>query len=206
MITILHGEDQLNSRRELEKIISSFDGEVIRFDKSFDPTDFYQAVNSLLGDSLIVVENYLSSTKKIDLSLENIEIVFWDGKELSKTIINQFKSPRVQEFKVPQLVWKFCDSLKPTNGKYLIKLFRETLKTAEAEFIFAMIIRQFRMMLKPQGLPAWQATKISSQAKIFGEKQLKTIYSELLTIDHELKQGLTPFTLSQKIEMLLLWI
>ncbi len=213
MITILHGEDQLNSRKELERMISEFKGEVRRFEKSVDSTEFYQATSgSLLSlDQLVIVENYLAGKKKLELDLRNIsaEVIFWEGKSLPAGVQTEFKKfsgVKIQEYKIPQLIWKFVDCLKPTNGKYLVGLYRETLKTAEAEFIYAMIIRQFRLMLNPEGLPAWQLGKIKSQAKIFSEKQLKLIYQKLLDIDYEIKTGKTPFTLSAKIEMLLLWI
>jgi hypothetical protein len=210
MITILHGDDQLSSRRELENMAAAFEGEIVRFDGPVDPTDFCQRLGqSLFGQTLVVMENCLSGKKKFDLEIkEDAQIVFWEGKELGKPVLDQFKKyrPTIKKFAIPQLIWKFCDALKPTNGKYLVPLFRETLKTAEAEFIFAMIIRQFRLMLNPDDLPSWQAAKIRSQAKIFGPEQLKKIYARLLDLDYELKTGQTPFTLPQKIETLLLWI
>jgi hypothetical protein len=204
MITILHGEDQVNSRRELEKIISSFKGEVVRLEKDFNLTDLYQKIShSLFGKTLVVIENYLSGRRKIEIEAGDADIIFWEPKEVPKAVIGANKAI---EFKVPSLIWKFCDALKPTNGKYLVPLFRETLKTADAEFIFAMIVRQFRLMLSPDGLPSWQLGKIQSQAKVFGGEHLKLIYNKLLTIDYDLKSGRTPFTLEQNIEKLLLWI
>ena len=207
MITLLHGEDELTSRRELEKIIAEFPGQVIRFDKNFDKTEFYQAASGgIFSDkTLIILENYLSGKKKLDIDLANIsgDLVFFENKEVSKTLTSGF---RVLEFKLPTLIWKFTDSLKPISGKYLVGLYREVLKQTDPEFIFAMLIRQFRLMLDPTGLPAWQAGKIKTQAKVFGEKHLMEIYRKLLEIDFEQKNGLTPFTLSSKIEMLILWI
>lgn len=204
MITILHGEDEVASRRELNKIISSFEGEVIRFEKNFNLTDFYQATSNLFNNkTLIVIENYLAGKKKLDLDVGEANVIFWEPKEVSKTLIGTHKS---LEFKIPTLIWKLCESLKPTNGKQIIPLFESTLKTADAEFIFAMIVRQFRLMLNPVGLPPWQASKIQAQAKIFGEDSLKDKYRDLLEMDFENKTSQSALSLKDNLEKFLLWI
>lgn len=203
MITILHGEDEVASRRELNNIISSFEGEVIRFEKNFDVTDLQQASSNLFGNTLIIIENYLSGKKKLDIDVGNANVIFYESKEIGKTITSGHK---VLEFKVPTLIWKLCDSLKPTNGKVILNLFWETLKTTDAEFVFAMIIRQFRLMLNPVGLPPWQASKISAQAKIFGDDSLKDKYRDLLEIDFENKTSQSPLSLKNNLEKFLLWI
>lgn len=206
MITILHGEDEVASRRELDRITSGFEGQIIRFEKNFDLTDIYQASANLFGNTLIVIENYLAGKKKIDIDITEQNIIFYESKEIGKAILNEFKNPKVQEFKVPILIWKLCDSLKPTNGKIILNLFWETLKTTDVEFIFAMIVRQFRLMLNPVGLPPWQASKISAQAKIFGEESLKDKYRGLLEIDFENKTSQSPLSLKNNLEKFLLWI
>ncbi|MEK7127923.1 MAG: hypothetical protein AAB838_04355 [Patescibacteria group bacterium] len=204
MITILHGEDEVASRRELDRIISGFEGQIIRFEKTFDLTDLYQATSGLFNDKvLVIIENYLGGKKKLDLDAGDANVIFWEPKEVSKTVIGINKS---LEFKIPTLIWKLCDSLKPTNGKQILPLFENTLKTTDIEFIFAMLIRQFRLMLNPVGLAPWQASKIQSQSKVFGEENLKNIYQQLLTIDYENKTSLSPLSLKNNLEKFLLWI
>jgi hypothetical protein len=137
------------------------------------------------------------------LDVGDANVIFWEPKEVSKTVIGINKS---LEFKIPTLIWKLCDSLKPTNGKQILLMFSDTLKTTDIEFIFAMIIRQFRLMLNPVGLAPWQASKIQSQSKVFGEGSLKNIYQQLLTIDYENKTSLSPLSLKNNLEKFLLWI
>lgn len=206
MITILHGENTLASRNELEKIKGKFDGEIVVLDgKNLTQTDFIQATQSqslLSLNRLVVVEN----ATEFELTKNDCDLVFWYDKELGKTVLDKFKKfeTKVLDFKPETAIFRFCDSIFPGNGKKSVELFRICLHDAEAEYIFIMMVRQFRLMLNPLSLTPWQQSKIVAQAKAFGQKKLKEIYKDLLQIDFKNKRGQLPQDLAFSLELFLL--
>lgn len=210
MITILHGENTVASRNELDKIKSDFVGEIVFLEgKNLSENNFIQATQSqsLLSDNkLVIIENYLSDKNRGDKIFKKFsgDIVFWDDKELGKTILNNFKEAKILLSKIDTVIFKFCDSLLPGNRNKTVDLFRTCLKNTETEYIFAMIVRQFRMMLNPTSLSPWQQSKIVVQAKAFGSTRLVEIYKQLLELDYQNKTGQLPKNLSFSIELLLL--
>lgn len=206
MITLIHGDNVVASRRKMEEIISSFTGEVVKFDgKNIDKNILNQALSSdgLFSDKrLIVVEENI---------LENFttghDIVFWVGKTVTASQIKNLKDITNFEFKLPTTIFRLMDSLRTNNGKQLLEIYKQTLNDADAEFIFIMIVRQFRMMFNPSEIKQeWQAAKVRVQAKSFGERKLKEIYRQLLEIDWKNKNSLLPGGLSGTLLELLAWI
>ncbi len=212
MITILHGDNVFESRKQLDRIKTSFEGEIISLNgKNLSETDFIQSTQSqslFASEKLIVVENFLSDKKKIKLDFSKIEpeIIFWEDKELGKTVLDEFKEvkTKVLLFKTPTTIFKFCDALSPKNCPNLIFLLRECLKTAEPEYVFIMIVRQFRLMLNPGGSAPWQQAKIMNQSKSFGQERLKEIYKQLLELDYKTKTGQSFQSLGFNLELFLL--
>lgn len=212
MITILHGDNIFASRKELDRIKTSFEGEIISLDgKKLSETDFVQATQSqslLQENRLVVVENLLSDkNRKISNFLNiNDDLIFWEDKELGKTVLDEFKEvkTKVLLFKTPTTIFKFCDALSPKNGPNLVTLLRECLKTGEPEYVFIMIVRQFRLMLNPGGSAPWQQAKMMSQSKSFGQGRLKEIYKQLLEIDYKTKTGQSSQNLEFNLELFLI--
>ncbi len=103
-------------------------------------------------------------------------------------------------------IFNLVDALGNRNGKQAALLLRQKLSEGSEPFqLFAMIIRQFRLLIQvkslaQQGLqpPAiaqslrlhsFVAGKISQQSKQFSLDQLKRIYAHLLEIDMGAKTG-----------------
>lgn len=204
MITVLHGENIVASRKELDRIKSEFSGEIISLEgKNISETDFIQATQSasLLAEKrLVVVEN------GPELTLKNVkgDVIFWYDKELGKKSLENFTQSRIQLFKIETIIFKFCDALLPGNGKKSVELFRDCLKTMEPEYIFIMIVRQFRLMLNPTMATPWQQSKMLSASKAFGQEKLKKVYNQLLQMDYQAKTGQYPAGLVSALELFLL--
>ncbi|NOR90841.1 MAG: hypothetical protein GQ524_11390, partial [Anaerolineales bacterium] len=76
------------------------------------------------------------------------------------------------------------------------------LSEEDSFYVFAMIIRQFRLLIQAQSaleegkeiasvlnLPKFVAQKITSQARAFSASELERIYHELLAIDISVKNS-----------------
>ena len=227
MITIVHGNDTVASRNfyieNRQKIINPeiFEGEKLNFDLLFQAFDG----NSLFEtDKNIFIVNFFAFLKSnstefkkiVDYlnSKKDINLFFWEGKELTKTQSLAFKNSTVRVFNYPQLLFTFLDQLKPNNPK-LVSLFNKLQETMEVELIFYMMVRQFRLMLslielsdekidEARRIATWQASKLKAQAKYFDKQRLKDIYKKLYTIDYQTKFGLNSLNLTKTIDIFLL--
>lgn len=225
MITLIHGEDITTSRKFY---LEQKTDESIFFDaENLDLTNLKQ---SLLGSGLfqstsrIFIDNLFTrkglkqipDVAEILKSTDDSEVFIWAGKDVGVRSLKDFPKFENKNFKIPQNIWNFLDSLRP-NSEANVKNFHQALNATDVEIIFAMIVRQFRLMLGILGdsknnaeevkkLAPWQRTKISNQAKYFGEDRLKNIYTLLYKIDKNQKTGKTNLSLTQNIDILLLQI
>ncbi len=223
-MTIAHGSDTASSRkfyideRDKVKTYILIEGKDLTYDK------LYQSVegDSLFDDSKnIFIENFFSSVKantneykKIVEYISGVKpnIFLWEGKELTKPQQFVFKNSSIKSFNFPANLFVFLDSIKPGNSPSL-NLFKELEKTMETELVFYMIIRQFRLLIysldptyaieESRSMQPWLKSKLAKQASLFGKHKLLTTYRKLYEIDHKTKFGLTPFSLSSSIDIML---
>lgn len=227
MIYIIHGDDTASSRKFFmdKKSPSSpvLEGESLTlldikqragtgglFEKPQAVFVEEFILNAKLGKNLDEISHYLKSHSK------NLDIYFWERKELTKKQVSVFGSNvKVETFKIPSKTFYFVDSLRPGNGKRNIELFHQVLENSNAELLFFMLVRQFRLLLavsssapidEVKRLAPWQKSKLVNQAKLFTSDYLKNIYKKLDEIDLAMKTGGLTMSLTQTIDFFLLSI
>lgn len=225
MITIVHGDDTAGSRKFFmdkrgKSDLPVFDGEKLTL------IDIKQNVGAGLFEKpeAIFVEGFISNSKPgknldeiskyLKENSKNIEIYFWEKKELTKRQLAQFGSNvAIETFKIPKNTFAFLDGLKPGNGKRNVELFQSALNGSSEELLFFMLIRQFRLLLavssgapidEAKRLAPWQKSKLLSQARQFTPDQLKKIYKKLYEIDLAQKTGGLTMPLRQTVDFFLL--
>lgn len=225
MIILLHGDNIVVSRNELERLKKEKTKEVLTFDGGkIDLSELKQALEakSLFGqEKIVILENFLSqkpSTVKNQIIeyLKNLEttvdLILWEGKEMEKKSLDSFPSAKKQLFRLDPVLFKFLDSLKPGSGKTAVALLREVLRREEVELVFYMLVRQFRLLIALKNvskdsiseivkLGSWQKEKLARQANNFDLEDLLRIYHQLLEIDSKSKTGLSPFNLASTLEL-----
>lgn len=227
MITIAHGDDISGSRNYYISERQKSKNPVILDGGKFTLSDLMQ---SLEGGSLfneekdIFIESFFSA-KKANASFKEIvdyiddqgskaNIFFWENSELSKTELAIFKKTTAKLFKIPKNLFGFLDNIKPGNTDS-IKQFHELLNQTAEELIFFMLVRQFRLLLAVSDFEAknpidelkrltpWQMGRLKTQASLFGQGKLITVYKRLGEIDSDSKSGKSATTLTQTIDFLL---
>lgn len=237
MITIIHGTDISTSRKYFLDLKQKFPEQSIIDGKKISITDltqifeggelfseqrnfFFEGLfgkkskksDSITGKKSKEFEAIIDYLKK---SEETNNIVLWEDTELTKTSIGLFKNPIIKLFKLPQVLFVFLDSIKPGNGKELIKLFHESIQNADAEMVFFMIIRQIRILLaltevtsdnieEVKRIAPWQKSKLQNQADLFEINELIKLYAKLFEIEKAMKTGNLTTSLPQTIDFLLL--
>lgn len=229
MITIIHGNDIVSSRRffleEKQKFPEApfLDGEKVT---ATDLAQIFEGGGLFEESKTVFIEHFFNRKKRKDeftmlseyLQRQSSHTIYlWEGKELEKSSLTAVKTAVPRVFKLPQTLFVFLDSLKPGNGKQLITLFHQTLETTDAEMVFFMLVRQFRLLLalsEPSNeqidelkrLAPWQRTKLEQQAKSFGKEELRAIYHRLFGIETRQKTGTLSNSILTNIDFLLLEI
>lgn len=230
MLIFIYGDNQAESRKKLYELIETYKekGEILRLDDNASETDFREAVTSDSFFSelrIVTLQNFYkgkSSKWKTEINLKNMEAsenvyVFWEDADLNaagKKAMGFANRKNVFEFKIPNLIWIFLDNIKPEGSSNQIQLFRECLKTVDENYLFLMMVRQFRLLLlskeKFKDYPSdykrltFQKYKLNKQASYFTLEELLKIYKKLLLIEESLKTGKGIYDLKIEIEKLLM--
>lgn len=224
MIILIHGDDIESSRKILTDYKNKYsDAEIIVFDGSklllSDLVLACEASSLFQLSKVIVIENILVggvTSQKVSLFdyLTNKEIQYpvfiWESRQIDKLILKKyFSSVKIYECQFPALMFRFLDSIGKISTKMIIEAFHQLLSQKDVEVIFAMLIRQWRLLIIAadigmQGfpdMPSWQANKFISQACVFKKEDLIKSYRQLLLIDYQRKKGQTPYTLIKLLDI-----
>ena len=223
-ILILHGDNQVESRARLNELVSESKKKginIINIDgASVKKPEFLTLARSqnLLGaTNLLVIENFFTNKnageilKKLTEDQEAISnsCLFWEAKQIPATKIPQKPFVKVEEFKIPQVIFKLLDSITPQNKKQALMLMQEKQVRNNAEFFFVMLARQVRNLIwvkeDPQSMqtPAWQKGKLKSQADKFSDLALRNTQSKLLEMDYSAKTSNLPESRMASLDMLI---
>jgi DNA polymerase III delta subunit len=221
MIHLIHGDDPTRSREYFAKQKTSdsitYDAENLSL---IELAQTLQGSGLFGGGTVVFIENLFgrkakNATEIIELLNTNSkqsEIYIYSDKLLPAKSLKEFKNSEDTVFKVPQTIWAYVDGLRPDSRSNL-KLFHSALDSNEPEYIFSMLVRQFRLLLglnsgidEIKRLAPWQIGKLQKQRSYFGEEKLKDVYKSIYTIDKKTKTGGTNLSLTQNIDLLMLSI
>lgn len=230
-IYIIHGDDIVSSRKFLREQKQKLHSPSV-FDGDVDLQDLIQITQGggLFGnEKKVFIENFFSKNKLntsktkgiidyINKNQSSSDVFFWEEKELQKKYLNLFNNPTVKIFMIPKTIFLFLESIRPVNYKNSINLFHKALQNTEAELIFFMLQRQFRMLAAVSDkktretidevirLAPWQRGKLEKQARLFSIDKLLEIYRRLYEIELAQKSGGLPYSLANAIDFFLLSI
>lgn len=202
-IIVLHGDDTKKSFERLEKFVEAAkqrlwevsyldNGESIREELS-SPSLFGSERFYILRDIKLFGKEEMIWINKNFESLAGNLIIYHEG-ELGKTFLKALpKSIKIEEFKLPVLLWNFLDGIYPGNPAKNVKQFHQLIETEPPEFIFTLISKLFRdlywVKVGASNLPyqPWRVSKLKAQSSKFNLNQLKKIIEKLSEIDIEVK-------------------
>jgi len=225
-IVIFSGDDIISSRKAFLDHLESLrqqNFEEIRINGKDITEEFLENVfgsQTLFAQKrILITENFLSGQKTKEkekilakvLSFKDANLVCWENKDFSANERGKFpKSFSFKNFKLPSILFKFLENLRPSKVNENLKGFRETTSQVDPNFFFLMFVRQIRLLILAQNkktisnLPSWQIAKLQKQVKLFKLEKLIEIYKKLLQIDYGQKTSSSPFSLIQALELLIL--
>jgi len=221
MITIFHGENVIASREALAQAIQQAKQKnqiAQRLEaKRITTAELEQALssNNLFGDTqLTIIEELHSlptSARKKELielisKYSDAEIIIWEKKTITATMLKKFPNNRNQEFKITKALFKWTESVGTklaTQEK--LKLLDLAIKQDSDQLCFIMLIRQIRMLfqaLEGNAIagPPFMVQKIRAQAQHFSLQQLQKLHADCYTIDRQMKTSTLPLPLSALLQ------
>lgn len=201
---VLHGDDEKKLYERLQKFI-----ETAR-KRSWEVTfldDLNMSLQEVLsGTSLFEAERFfiLRDVKRLGKketewlkekseTLSGNLIIYHEGTLGAILLKSLPKDTKIEEFKLPKLIWGFLEMIRPGNSGQVIKVFHQIITTEAPELVFALIARHFKdlylikMDSAGTNLPSWRASKLKKQADSFTEESLKGFINSLAKIDIEVK-------------------
>lgn len=203
-IIILHGDDERKLYERLSKFIEtakSRSWEVAYLD---DPLLSIQ--EQLSSSSLFGAERFFIIRNIARLGKKELEWIAEKSKDLSGNLIIYHegyvpqgiskvlpRDTKIEEFKLPVILWNFLDGLYPGDSEKSVKQFHKLIEREAPEFIFTLIAKLFRDLYwvkvddKSLPYPSWRVGKLKAQATKFTIEKLKSIISSMAGIDIKVK-------------------
>lgn len=216
---IIHGEDTASSYKRLTEIIDSFHNNqievVISEATELNPTTLRQESESvnLFGNSkCLIIKNLLSGNKVkqkevyIDIltQAQGTEIVLFETRKISDTDLKSFSKAKIESFNTNPVIFKFLDMFRPGNTKTLLAGWNRLLVlNHEPEYIFAMLVRQIRLLIQAKCGPSYLKLSpypkklTTAQASSFELSHLLNLHHALYEIDKKIKTGSSSLPLEQ---------
>lgn len=223
MIHLLHGDQTTSSRNKLIQLINLHQQqgrEVTRLlakDLTVAELEHHLGATSLFGQTPLIVIEELHSlpTSQRKKELINLiaqhrgELILWEKRLLTPTMIKKLGQPQVQEFKTSSAIFKWLDLISPkANKKTLIDALHQAIEQDGDHYCLMMLTRQIRLLItaaenQPIAGPPFVQQKLIRQAQSFTLQQLLTLHHKLLDIDLASKSS-SSLTLTQQLDLLML--
>ena len=200
-IIVIHGDNISKSFERLSYYIKSAKGNKLDIRKISPPDNLSEALTavSLFGnDSLIVIKH--TNKKELKWLKENLngidnDLILYEPSQLTRTILNFFPKAKIEEFKLPKLIWKFLDEFYPRNAKNTLKLLHTIIENEAVEPIIGLINWRLLDILtfikNPEKIPydPWRIKKLENQSNKFTQVKVNKILEKLAKADYESKIG-----------------
>jgi DNA polymerase III delta subunit len=210
-IIVLHGDDGKKLYARLTKFIETARDRSWEVGYLDDPTLSIQ--EQLSSSSLFNAERFFIIRDIKRIGKKELRWIAKKSKDLSGNLIIYHegyipvsflkslpKDVKVEEYKLPVILWTFLDGLYPGNTVKSIDRFHKLIEKEAPEFIFTLIAKLFRDLYwaKKEAstlpYPAWRAAKLRTQSEKFTPEKLKSIIEYLTEIDNKVKTSSSDLT------------
>ncbi len=185
-IIVLHGDYTTRLYERLNKFLEAAKKrgwEIINDEISQTPSLF-----NIERLTIVRKYNLLSPRKDIPNILKAPgTLVIYNEGAIPQTFLKELpKETKIEEFKLPKIIWNFLDNIS-------IKLLHEVIKTEPIEFVFSVLSKRFRDLYWIQTSPdtlsyqPWQLSRLKRQSRKFSLESLKEIIDKLAEIDIKVK-------------------
>ncbi|MFZ5376261.1 MAG: hypothetical protein ACOZAN_01160 [Patescibacteria group bacterium] len=225
MITILHGENTVQSRNQLVELVrqaQSKQHQIQRLDaKQLNIASLELAIGELdlfANPRLIVIEELhsLPRSKKRDQLVEMLaaysgDLILWEKKTLTAVNLKPFRAAKVVLFKLSSSLFSWLEALEPRTSqkKRQLELTHQAIEQNGDVMCFTMLARQIRLLIQakdsyPIKGPGFMINKLKTQASQFSIEKLLSIHGHLVELDQKFKTSSLNLSLAQSLDLLIL--
>ncbi|MFI5240994.1 MAG: hypothetical protein ACHQUA_01020 [Microgenomates group bacterium] len=218
-IIVLHGDDEKALYERLQKFVStakSRSWEVVDINDSDLKFQEVLTVDSLFSKERFFILKDISKVSAKDLlwfknkgnnSSGNL-IIYNEGYLTKKVLDSLPKVDKVEEYKLPKIIFTFLDSFLLGNSRKVLEMLHKLVETEAVERIFAILVKQIKDLywVKVDSstipYPSWRSGKLKSQSSKFTVEKLKEVINDLSEIDVKVKTSKTD--LLQSLDLLVM--
>lgn len=184
-IIVLHGDYTTKLYERLNKFIEAAKKrgwEIVNDEISQTPSLFNIERLTILRKYSLLSKKDIPRISKIAGTL----VIYNEGTVPQLFLKELPKDTKVEEFKLPKIIWNFLDNIS-------VKKFHEVIKNEPVEFVFSVLSKRFRdlywVKVSEDYLPyqPWQIRKLKRQAQNYSLEALKEIIDKLAEIDIKVK-------------------
>ena len=185
-VIVLHGDHTTKLYERLNKFID------VAKKRGWGISDEINRTPSLFNvERLTVVRKYTLLSKKDvpNISKTPGTLVIYNEGTVPQTFIKTLpKDTKVEEFKLPKLIWSFLDNIS-------VKSLHEVIKNEPVEFVFSLLSKRFRDLYWVQAssetlnYQSWQLGKLKRQSERFSKEKIKGIVNKMSEIDVKVKSS-----------------
>lgn len=201
-LIIIHGDNIFESYQRLQELISV--AKKRKWEIKRVSPDSQSLPEEIVGrglfeeDRLIVFED-IGKIRQRDIdwlkknkSRLSANLIIYHQAFIPKAVLSSLDCDKVEEFKLPKLIWIFMDTLSPGNALASLSLLHKIVKNQPVELVFALLARHLRDLfwVKEGGelpFPAWRASKLKRQASKFSMELLKNLINDMAEADIRVK-------------------
>lgn len=226
MITIIHGDNTVTSRKALVELLDSYREKRIDVEqfaaKSLGVSQLEESLGgqSLFGgEKVIVVEELHSQPDSAKrkalvkmLAEASVDVIVWEKRVLTAVMLKKFGQAKVDTHKASNILFSWLDTLGKKNDiQHQLEQLHEICAKESAQFCFSMICRQIRLLIAAtddgqlKGAP-FIIAKLKKQSQLFSLPQLLQLHSKLLEIEYAQKRALSKLTMEQQLDLLVISI
>ncbi len=161
------------------------------------------------GDVIVVVEEFWSGKRKVEKGDLSGNVIFWEPRELPKTLLSDFpKSWKVENFSIPQVNFKFLDTISPGKPQAALRILHD-MQDSDVFSLLPLLSWHIRYLIwanaEPEtlNLPSWRVQKLLSQSSKFSLENLYEFHKKLLKLDRSIKTGTNILSPKSSLESLI---
>lgn len=221
MLYLLVGDDTAESRNHFLRLKEEYRSkgyEIINLnEQNINELQkwLYQSQQLFTQKKAFFAENLLNKqTIKIlsfyDNKNKEIDFILWEEKLEEKAAKKIFKNAKVLSFKLPYNIFRFLDSVYPSNLHSAYAYLTSVAKIVDENIILYMLQQRFRDLiiikggLKPKkNLADWQINRLKSQAEKWEEEKLISFYDALYRIEVNQKTGQAVYSIKKSLDILM---
>lgn len=184
-IIVLHGDYTIKLYERLNKFIEAAKKrgwEISNDEVSQTPSLFNIERLTILRKYNLLSKKDISNISKIPGTM----VIYNEGNIPQLFLKELPKDTKIEEFKLPKIIWNFLDNIS-------VKYLHEVIKTEPIEFVFSVLSKRFRDLYwvkvseNSLSYQPWQITRLKRQAQKYSSENLKEIINKLAEIDVKVK-------------------